>query len=331
MALVDIFNAEMQTRFLDAYMDIDPAKPAPYEAYTETVPSNNRIESYVWMSPSPGLQQYKGHRRFGKIDRVSYDVSNLEYDAGFQVPIRDIEDDKTGGYLKRAAQMGKKAQLYPGRAVLKNLSKGQTNKCFDGTVLFASTHTIGTWPTNGNLLTGTAAASDSVVHNLVFMVHGGDTTSFVKPLIWQNRKPFRLENNAGTKESMLAKKVSYWVDGEGAATYGFHWDILQVHYANTPTVVELHTDLATVATQFRGVYLPQALASDDKEYVHEQIEFNQDTMTILASATGIEEVLRQALNQDMVPQTIGNSTVAVTNRFKGWGNMVVSSFINTIS
>ena len=139
---VSLFTTKLRNEFAIAYGAT--AEPAQWEGFTTKVPSDARIEHYTWMTPSPGLQQYAGHRRFGKIDAVKYSVENVEFDAAFQVLLRDIEDDQTGGYMLKPKELAERAKLFPGRWVIKHLAAGKTRTCFDGTAMFADSHTIGT-------------------------------------------------------------------------------------------------------------------------------------------------------------------------------------------
>ena len=60
---VNVFTAMVRDEFVRAYNDIDPAKPAPWEPYTSTLDSTTKEENYAWMSPTPGIAEYTGHRR----------------------------------------------------------------------------------------------------------------------------------------------------------------------------------------------------------------------------------------------------------------------------
>lgn len=315
---VDIFTTAMRTEFQVAYEAT--AEPAPWEKITEVVPSTARIEHYTWMSPSPGISQFQGHRRYGKIDTVRYSVENLEFDSAFEVQIRDIEDDQTGGYLKKPKELAERAKLWPGRWTLKHLAAGESRPCFDETNFFANSHVIGT---GDNLLSKDCALNDGLTYNLAALFVGGA----LKPLLWQNRKAADFQTNSGTPQSYESKVVRYWADMEGEAAYGYWWDAVWVNITDTPSVTEMHEIFAQIELAFRGFQLPKALTSDDGEYVHEQVQFN-DTNLMLVGSNGLAEVLRQALNQSWAPQTVGGATVATTNRFQGWASYMTSAYMN---
>jgi phage major head subunit gpT-like protein len=307
----------MRTEFQLAYEAT--AEPAPWEGFTTKVPSKARIEHYTWMTPSPGLQQYKGHRRYGKLDATKYSVENVEFDAAFQVKLRDIEDDQTGGYQLKPKELAERAKLFPGRAVIKQLALGTASPCFDGTNFFADSHTIGVGDNN---LTFDGAANDGLTYKLAALHTGGP----LKPLLWQDRKPPKFEDNSGTQQSKEAKLVNYWIDLEGAAAYGYWWDAVFVAITDTPTVVEFHTILQNILNAFYTFQLPKALTSDDGEFIHEQRVFTESNLTLVGSV-GLTEIATQALAQDWVPQTIGANTVAVTNRYKGKAKFIPSALM----
>lgn len=206
---ISILTTSLRTEFQLAFEAV--AKPAPWEQYTQVIPSTARIEHYTWMSPSPGLNLYAGHRRYGKVTTVRYSVENLEFDVGFEVSMRDVKDDQTGGYVQIPKQLGHRAALFPGRWTIKHLAAGASRACFDGTNFFADSHTIGT---GDNLLTHTCTGtSDGATYKIAAMFTGGA----LKPLLWQNRMGPELGTTSGTPQAKEAKTLRYWIDMEGEA------------------------------------------------------------------------------------------------------------------
>src|SRR5262249_14318980 len=162
-------------------------------------PSTARIENYAWMSPVPAIAQYKGKRRFGKISEIKYKIENLEYDASFEVLLRDIQDDQVGGYKLKPQELAQKAKKFPGRLVLKTLGLGGPTACFDGSTFFAPSHTIGS---GNNALTATGSGnSDGLTYKIIVLLHNGP----LKPLVYQDRKNPQFETDSGSPESLKAK------------------------------------------------------------------------------------------------------------------------------
>lgn len=314
---VDLFTTAMRAEFVAGYNPPEAVSPGTWQRFTTVLDSRARIEHYAWLAPPPGIQAFAGHRRFARIDVVDYRVENREFDGAFQVPLRDIEDDQTGGYLLKARQLGEKARQFPGRAVLRTLAQGRTLTCFDGSPFFATSHNLGL---GSNLLEYTAASGDGQRHQVIWLVHRGP----VLPLIWQNRKPFVLRDNADSRDALLHKVISFWVDGEGAAAFGYWWDAVCIRILHTPTPAELIHALMQAETELRSFRLPAPLAGEEPEYVHEQLALSPSTCTLVCS-TALAPKLRQILVQDTVPDGSGN---LVGNPYRGAAELLVSAFLN---
>lgn len=324
---ISVFTTAMRAEFANAYQAI--AVPAEYLRYTTVIGSTARIEHYTWMSPTPGLDLYKGHRRYGKIEDTKYSVENKEFDTGFEVLLRDVEDDQTKGYMMAPQQLAQRAKVFPSRWVLKHLANAETALCFDGTAMAADSHTIGT---GDNLISYTSTgSSDGLTFNMVALHHGG----MLKPLIYQDRKPPVMKTTAGTPQSNEAKIARYFLDMEGAAAYGYWWDLIWVNVTNTPSVADMHNIYAAVSNRFRTFQLPKSLDTEDGEYIHEQAAFSTANLTYVASV-GLENLLRQSLNAEQIPQTVvgGQGTGAGTaqtvntlNLFQGHANYVITNYL----
>ncbi len=316
---ISILTTSMRSEFQNAYKAT--AEPAEWERFTQVIPSTARIEHYTWMSPSPGMARWVGHRRYGKISTVRYSVENLEFDAGFEILMRDIRDDQTAGYVQKPKELAIRAKLFPGRWTIKHLAAGATRACFDGTNFFADTHSIGT---GDNLLTHTCTGtSDGATYKIAFLYTGGP----LKPLLWQNRMGPDFETTGGTPQAKEAKVVRYWIDMEGEAAYGYWWDAVQITLTNSPEVTDMYNVMRKVTSAFRGFQLPKAAASEDGEYIHEQAKFTASNMIAVASPD-LETVFDQLFNQTWAPQSPGGSTVATTNKWMGKGTYVPSNFMN---
>jgi len=287
---VDIFTAAMRAEFLNIYSAV--AEPAPWERVVQVIPSTTKIENYSHLYPAPGVSEFTGRRRLVRIGETSYKIENKVYDAGFSVLQDDLDDDQVGGYAAKAQELAQKVKLFPGKAAFIKLRQGGSTACFDGTSFLASSHTIGS---GNNTMTYNCASDDSTTHYLYACYIGGP----IKPLFWQERQKADLFNNAGSSEAKKARQVDYWGDIRGAAGYGYWWDVIRMTITDTPTVAELQTMLGNISARFRGFTLKAATPDEQPEYVHEQHEFNKNTMHLLCS-TGIEHIVRQTMTMDYV-------------------------------
>lgn len=314
---INIFSAMQRAEFLRAYGDYDPAKPAPWEAFTAQIPITEREANMAWMSPAPGINQFLGHRRLGNIDAINYRVPILKFDGSYEVLNDDVKDDQVGGYKLKPQELASKARLFPGREVLRVLAAGGSNAGFDGSNFFADSHTLGTGDNN---LAENFASNDGVSHVAILLFHGNP----LKPLIWFNREDPQLEDDGDTKQSKFADKTKFWADLRGAAAYGYWWDAVKVSITDTPTVAEFSAMLGNIETAFRSFKMPKSVSSDRDEYPHEQTQFSTSNCTLLVSSK-LGAIARAALTLGWLP---AGSSVATENLYKGYANLVVSAILD---
>ncbi len=312
---VDIFTQAARAEFIRGY-DATPAVP-PIDVAISQFPSTGRVETYAWMDPAPGIAAWQGFRRFGKIGQIDYQVPNIVYDGAFEILNDDIDDDQTGGYMLKSAELGKNARTWYAIASLQNLALGQTTACFDGSNFFNSTHNIGSYPTGGNVFTATTAGNDGKTHAMVGLV----TAGMLKPLLWQNREAANFRTDAGDNVSSMNRVTRAWAELRGAPAFGYWWDAILCKFANTPTLAEVLTGLQTLNTTFRQFILPKNQASDPNQYPHGQIKFTDQTLTI-ACSSGLDQLLRQSLTLSLIAQT--------ENIYKGFANQVTAGYLDLV-
>lgn len=331
---LDLFTALMRSEFLKG-MQAVPKRPLRYKEFTLELPSTARTENYGWMTPSPGMSRYLGHRRYAQLDQIKYTVTNLEFDSSVSVALRDVEDDQIGGYPIRFKELGAKANVYPGQAVLQALAAGASTGCFDGTNYFATAHNFGTGnstlpsPFGGGLnsLTYTSAnTADAATFKCAFLIKDG--SGGVRPVGWQNRKPPRLGTNSGESRSIESKQVNYWVDLEGASFFGYWWDAIMVTITNTPNLTDIFTIMDQVMKQFWSFKLPAALSTDPAQYVHQDMRFTAADAVVVCS-TGLGRLFDHALNEDRVGVSVAGSTSGITsNIYKGAFDVLTTGYFD---
>jgi phage major head subunit gpT-like protein len=243
-------------------------------------------------------------------------VENLEYDASFQVMIRDIEDDQAGVFAKAATNLGAKAASYSKRAILNTLSQAKTATCFDGSSACASSHNVGT---GNNVLTQDNASNDGKTFKIAALV----CNDGMKPLLWQDRKAPKLNDDWSDKISSFRKAVNYWVDLEGASLFGAWWNVCWMDMTDTPTLAETQVAIQAFVTAFRGFYLPANLPGDPIEYMHEQLEPSVNSLMFVVDPR-LEQLFRTVLTAETLTLTGGPAT----NIYRGWGDLIISNYMN---
>lgn len=318
---IDILTAAIRTEFINGFSSI--ADPAPIEKAIITIPSTARQENYPWMAPVPGVSEYKGFRKFAKIANIKYTLPNKEYSDEFEINTVDLDDDQTGGFAKKGADLGKKMKLWPGKASLQNLGLAasltppSTTVCFDGSQMFATAHNFGTGGTfafPGNIVSFTCA-NPTGNYRLVALVTAGD----MKPMIWQNRQGPDFQTDSGTPESKKAKLARFWCDSRGAPGFSYWYHSCLALITGTPTIVEMQQVFGLVSAQFRSFALPIVLPTDVPEFVHEQVTWSANNLLFAVSA-GIEHITHQALTLSLIGAT--------DNAYKGFADLVATNFLN---
>ncbi len=309
---VDLYTQALNSAFINAYDPI--AEPAPIEKCITRQESKGRVENVPWLYPPPLPHLFIGARQYAKLGEGNYRIPMLTYTAEFEIKNHDLDDEQLPGWSKQAAQMAKGHVLWAGIQSLINLAAGQTTLCFDGTNLFASSHT---WGTGNNIVTGTAAATDGVTHAAVAMVING----MVKPMLWFEREAPYFRTDMGSDESDKTLMTKNWSTSRGAAAYGFWHDLILIKWANTPTVAEIQTTLGTVNARFRGFKYPTNLPTDVAQYPHGQTQFSDKTLVIVCS-TLLEHILRQALTLSLIGAT--------ENYFKNFADLLCSGYLDAV-
>jgi phage major head subunit gpT-like protein len=331
---INLFTAQAKSEFLKG-MQVVPVNQLPVDKFVTWVPSTARIETYLWMTPSPGISEYVGRRRLAKLDQAKLLIENKEFDGSISVPVRDIEDDLVGGYPLRFNELGVKAARFPERWIYQKLANGANVNTIDNTNYFATAHNWGggnsTLPspfTGGlNDLTYTSAnTSDGVTAKSVFMM-ANPGSGPIKPMLYQNRKPPKIGTDAGTPASMKAKQADYWVDLEAEALFGYWWDAVIVNWVNTPNLTDVFTVIDQVIKQFLSFYLPAALPSDPNMYVHQGIDMNSKLGTVVVS-NSLARLFAHALGEERFGVSVAGSTSGLTNNiFFGSWDLLASGYM----
>lgn len=334
---INLFTAAMRSEFLNAMAVV--GEPAPIDIVTTEIKSTARLENYAWMSPSPGISRYVGHRRLANLSSIKYTLENLEYDGSFSVKLRDLDDDQVGGYKLRMRELVQKAGApFRTRELLRLMANGQTTLCFDNSNFYAMSHNLGGYESNaanfgisgvtggGNLLTVDPAASDGITHCMTVSV----VNSMLNPFIYQNRKPPEFNTDAGTPASKKAKKADYWIDLEAGFGFGYWWDSVMVKFTDTPTVVEFINGLDAAYQALMRFSLPKSLSTDPYEYPHEQLQPNAKNLAVTCSV-GLQTIASKALNDTYYGVTTAATTANSPSGF--WADkytLIHSNWLNSV-
>lgn len=188
--------------FKAVYTDAYNTTPVAWDKIAMQVPSSARSESYGWLGQFPKMREWvDGERQLKQLEAHGFTIQNRKFESTVTVGRDDFEDDRLGVFKPLIAEMGHTARQHPEELVFGLLAKGFTETCYDGQHFFDAEHPI---PDE----TGTVTGEDGRKIRLVSNMQEGtgapwfllDTSRSIKPLIWQARAPYDLQQVADKQQ-----------------------------------------------------------------------------------------------------------------------------------
>ena len=137
-----------------------------WRQFTMEIKSTSTEETYEWLGTVPKMEELKGGDFvFDEIGGpFSLTITNLEWQAGFEIARVTFEDDKLGQIRPRIAQLAGEAARFPGEKIW-GLFETPGN-AFDGTGFFSDSRTIGDSANIDNIATGTGTTIAAIQTDL---------------------------------------------------------------------------------------------------------------------------------------------------------------------
>lgn len=212
-------------------------KPTWSRIATE-VKSTAAQENYAWLGEFSRLREWVGDRQINKMKVSDYAIKNKKFEATEGIPAEYIEDDSFGVLMPKFQDMGYAAASHPDELVYALLAAGFTSTCFDGQFFFDTDHPVG--PEGKEVSVSNMQAGAAPAWFLL------DTTRPLKPLIFQNRRPYDIKSktDAGNSDHVfMADEYLYGVDARVNAGFGF-W---QMAFASKAVLDEANLNAAIEA------------------------------------------------------------------------------------
>jgi len=212
-ALLEAMFEGFNTRFNGALTGVAPS----WSKVAMEVPSSASAENYAWMAQVPRIREWIGDRVLNAIKTYGYRIANKTFESTIAVPRESIEDDEYGIFAPLFSEMGRSVGVFPDELVYPLLNAGFASPCYDGQNFFDPEHPVLDANGNPQAVSNVQAGSGPAW----FLM---DTTRFVKPLVYQNRRPFAFVAKTDPQKSdrvFMAKEFIYGVDGRCNAGFGF--------------------------------------------------------------------------------------------------------------
>jgi phage major head subunit gpT-like protein len=211
---LSILNTAVSTAFNNAFAGAE----SQYQRVATVVPSKGSANTYAWLGNSSQIREWLGPRVVNRLKEHDFTIKNKKFEKTEGIPRDVIDDDQFGVYMPLFAQMGQDAKEFPDLQTFALLKEGFTTPCFDGQYFFDTDHPVG----NENVAS---------VSNMQAGAGEGwylmSTKRAIKPMIWQERRPFNLvmKNNAQNSDHVFMTDEFLWgTDGRCNAGFGL-WQL----------------------------------------------------------------------------------------------------------
>lgn len=195
---------------------VDAAKPQWSMVATE-VPSSGAANYYGWLKDLPGIAEWVGDRQLVDIGKHGYSIENKTWESSISVKREDVEDDQIGMYSVIAQKYGEDVAYFPDTLTYKLLSDGFTTLCYDGQNYFDSDHPLESTP--ASTFSNVVGDPSTDTGEAWFLL---DTSKVIKPIVFQNRRPFVFKNmNPSEEYTWFNNKLAAGVDGRCNVGFSF--------------------------------------------------------------------------------------------------------------
>lgn len=181
--------------FKAIYSDAYTKTHADYDKIAMTVPSSTAEENYGWLGQFPQLSEWlTGERQVKELEAFGFAVRNRKFESTVGIQRENFEDDKLGVFSPMFAEMATTARQHPDSIVFDLLSRGATEKCYDGQNFFDAEHPIPdsagtTQDANGRSVALHSNFDDGAGPGWYLL----DTSRAVRPIIWQERGKYEFQ------------------------------------------------------------------------------------------------------------------------------------------
>lgn len=203
----------LQTAMSASYTrGLGAAKPQ-WDKVATKVPSAAAANNYGWMKDLPGIAEWTGDRQLATLDAHGYQIANKTWESSIKINKDNFDDNQLGIYSVLAEKYGQDVALFPDSLVYALLKAGFSTLCFDGQYFFDTDHPMA-GSTYSNIV-GTGAETGEPWFLL-------DTSQVVKPIIYQERRPFVFQNMQPNSEyTWFNNSYAAGVDGRCNVGFGF--------------------------------------------------------------------------------------------------------------
>ncbi len=234
--LYDAFNSAFTKGFAGA--------ETAYTKVAMVVPSSASSETYGWLGTFPKMREWIGDRQIQNLAAQTYTIMNRKFESTISVGRTDIEDDRYGVFAPIMTETGKAAAEHPDELIFSLLHAGFTSACYDGQYFFDTDHPV----TNANGETISVSNNGGGAGSAWFLL---DTTRAIKPMVYQERIPYRLTQLTDENDDNVFWKDDFIYGVRARSNAGF--GLWQLAYGSRQPLDATNYEVArTALTTMKG-------------------------------------------------------------------------------
>lgn len=212
-------------------------KAAPqYAAFTTTVPSSTKVETYGFLGDFPVFRKWVGAKKIKSMLEKAYQLINDSFEATIGIHKDKIKDDNLGLYGPMVQGWGEDAGALADRLAFAALADGTSRPCYDGQNYFDTDHPMGVADTATANYDATAQVQPWYLL---------DCSKPLKPVLYQVREEPTFNMVTDPQDSHVFTTGEYLMGGEARGAAGYtYW---QLGFCSTKTLNEANYVAAKAA------------------------------------------------------------------------------------
>lgn len=187
------------------------------------VPSGTGKEIYAWLGQNTRFREWIGDRVVQNLMTHDFSIKNKTWENTIGVPRETIEDDSYGVFKPLFAQLGQDAAQHPDELVFSLLAQGFNSLCYDGQYFFDTDHPVLQADGSTASVSNFGGGSGAPWYLL-------DTSKVIKPIIYQNRKPYNFVAMDKETDDNVFNSKEYLYGSDARSNVGF--GLWQMAYAS---------------------------------------------------------------------------------------------------
>ncbi len=194
---------------------LNAAEPQ-WDKIATKVSSTGSENYYGGLKNLPGITEWVDARQLANLGSFGYSVKNKTWESSIRIGREEIEDDQISIYGVVAEKYGEDVALFPDSLAFGLLVNGFTETCLDGAPMFSSEHPLDDEGTTYSNVIGDPSTDLGAPWFLM------DTSQVIKPIIYQERRPFVFKNmNPNEEYTWFENAFVSGTDGRCNVGFGF--------------------------------------------------------------------------------------------------------------